>query len=206
MIPRTDIVAIDYDDDISELKRLFIETQLSKILVYKESIDNIIGYVHSIELFKSPQNIKNILWPIFIVPESMLAKNVLEMFIKKQKSVAVVVDDLGGTAGMLTMEDVVEQIVGDIEDEHDHEDLIEKKIDDNDFLFSARLSIDYINEKYDLELPVLDGIETLGGLVIHAFENIPSQGEKIGYDDFVFEVQKVDGNKILLVKIHSNRI
>lgn len=207
MIPRPDIVAVEFNEDIAVLKTLFVETKLSKILVYKESIDHIIGYVHSIELFKSPASIKGILLPIFVVPESMLAKNVLEMFIKRQKSVAIVVDDLGGTAGMLTMEDVVEQIVGDIQDEHDHtEDLVEKQLDENDFIFSARLEIDDLNQKYDLNLPVMEGIETLGGLVMNICEKIPDEGEKISYGDLIFEVLKVSDNKINLIKIHNNRV
>lgn len=206
MVPRTDIVAVEINDSIEELHRLFMETQLSKILVYKDSIDNIIGYVHSMELFKKPKSIQSIILPVFIVPETMLAKTVLEMFIKRQKSIAIVVDDLGGTAGMLTVEDVVEQIVGDIEDEHDQEDLIEKKLDENDFLFSARLPIDYLNQEYGIDLPVLEGVETIGGLVLQAFENIPTQGQEIDYEDFVFKAEKVENNKVLLVRVHSNKI
>ena len=204
MIPRTEIVAIDVNDNISELKALFIESELSKILVYRESIDNIIGYVHHFELFKKPKSIKNVLLPIFVVPETMLANEVLEMFIKKQKSIALVVDELGGTSGMLTVEDIVEEIFGEIEDEHDTEELIDKQIDDNDFLFSARLEVDYLNEEYDLNLPDFEGVETLGGLVIHIKEDIPKEGDHVVYNDFVFQIQKVEENRIELIKLHVN--
>lgn len=204
MIPRTEIVAIDVNDSIAELKALFIESELSKILVYRESIDNIIGYVHHFELFKKPKSIKNVLLPIFVVPETMLANEVLEMFIKKQKSIALVVDELGGTSGMLTVEDIVEEIFGEIEDEHDTEELIDKQIDDNDFLFSARLEVDYLNEEYDLNLPDFDGVETLGGLVIHIKEDIPKEGDHVVYNDFVFQIQKVEENRIELIKLHVN--
>ncbi len=202
MIPRTELIAIDIEESMEELKKMFIKTKLSKILVYRENIDNIIGYIHSFELFKYPKNIKSILLPIFVVPESMPANKVMETFIKKQKSLAIVVDELGGTSGLITIEDVVEEIVGDIDDEHDLEEMIEKKLDENNYIFSARLDVDYINEKFDLGLPNIEGVETLGGLIIHACENIPDEGEKIGYPPFQFEILAVHESKIDLVKIH----
>jgi putative hemolysin len=167
MVPRIEIVAMEVNQSIEELKNKFIQTRLSKILVYSESIDNIIGYVYSKELFKNPSSIRSILLPVSIVPESIAASEVLTIFIQQHKSIAVVVDEFGGTSGMLTMEDVMEEIFGEIDDEHDKEEMVEKTISENEFVFSARLEADYLNDKYHLNLPILDNFETLGGLITH---------------------------------------
>jgi len=201
MIPRTDILAIDVNDSTSDIQKLFIDTGHSKILVYRESIDNIIGYVHHFELFKKQKSIKNMLLPIFVVPEAMSGSDVLTQFIQKQKSVAIVVDELGGTSGMLTLEDVVEEIIGEIEDEHDNEDYTEEKISETEYLFSARLEIDYINETYDLGIPSYEGVETLGGTVLEITESIPSEGEIIVLEGFELEVKKVEGNRVELIRV-----
>ena len=150
MLPRTEIVAIELSKSIDELLKIFIDTKLSKVLIYKDNIDNIVGYVHSNEMFKSPKTIKSVLIPISYVPESMMANEMLEIFIKHKKGVAVVIDEFGGTSGMLTLEDVVEEILGEIEDEYDFENDLEVKIDEFNYRFSARLEIDYLNDKYNL--------------------------------------------------------
>ena len=203
MVPRTEIEALEEGEDIETLKNRFYETGYSKILIYRESIDNIIGYTHSFELFKKPRKIKEILLPIPVIPESMPASEILEFFTKEKKSVAVVVDEFGGTSGMVTIEDVIEELFGDIEDEHDNEDLIERKISDVEFLFSARLEIDYLNEQYKIGLPESEEYETLAGYIIHIHESIPQKGEKIETKDFVFNIRIVSKNKIELVHVLS---
>jgi CBS domain containing-hemolysin-like protein len=196
MVPRTEIVALEANDAIEKLKERFIQTRLSKILIYNGSIDNIIGYVHSHELFKKPQSIRNVLLPVSIIPESMPASEVLTSFIQQHKSIAVVVDEFGGTSGMLTMEDIMEEIFGEIEDEHDKEEMIEKKINEDEFLFSGRLEIDYLNEKYKLNLPSFEDFETLSGLIIHHHESIPKTSEEIYIGKFVFKIISVGNNRI----------
>src|SRR5699024_7162341 len=179
MIPRTEIVAVDLETTPKELAKIFTETGLSKILIYKDSIDNILGYVHSFELFKKPQDIKSILMPVIYIPETMLAKDVLHILSKKRKSIAVVIDEYGGTSGIITVEDIVEELFGDIEDEHDSVALIEEKIDSHHYRFSARLEVDYLNEEYDLQLAESENYETLGGLIVNFTEEIPEQGETV---------------------------
>lgn len=201
MVPRTEIVALEKDDSIEELRDTFVKTGLSKILIYKDSIDNIIGYVHSYELFKKPDAITKILLPISIVPESMPANEVLELLIKQKRSIAVVVDEFGGTSGLLTIEDVVEEIFGEIEDEHDHEELIELKLNEKEYRFAARLEVDYLNEEYDFSLPEGDEYETLGGLIIHLFESIPSEGETISVEGYILKVEKVSDKRIECVHL-----
>lgn len=201
MVPRTEIIAMDVENGIDELNTKFVETGLSKILIYRDSIDNIIGYIHSKELFKKPESIKSILLPVSIVPEVMTANDVLKKTIKERRSVAVVVDEFGGTSGILTIEDIIEEIFGEIEDEHDKEELIEKQFDDTTYQFSARLEIDYINEHYKLGLPESDEYETLGGLIINLHESIPEKDEIITYDDYIFTVNSVSENKIELITI-----
>ncbi len=196
MIPRTEIIAQDIESTIEELKQKFIQTRLSKILIFSKSIDNIIGYVYSKELFKSPESIRSILLPVSIVPESMAASELLTVFIQQHKSIAVVVDEFGGTSGMLTMEDVMEEIFGEIEDEHDKEEMIEKQINEHEFIFSARLETDYINHTYHLKLPILDNFETLGGLIMHYHESIPRVNEEIRIDNFLFTITAVTRNRI----------
>ena len=188
MIPRTEIAAIDVDDTLDNLRKMFIETRLSKILIYRGGVDNIIGYTHSAEIFKKPDNILSILLPVLIVPESMPANEVLTLFIQQHKSVALIVDEFGGTAGMLTMEDIIEEIFGEIEDEHDKEEMVEQKISNNEFIFSGRLEIDYINEKYKLALPVSDEYTTLAGFVLHIRQHIPKQNEIIMMSPYYFKI------------------
>ena len=201
MIPRTEIVAMEIEEDIESLKNKFVETGLSKILIYRDNIDNIIGYTHSFELFKKPESVKSILLPVPIIAMSMSANEILEIFIEQRKSIAVVVDEFGGTAGILTIEDIIEEIFGEIEDEHDKEELIETQINESEFLFAARLEVDYLNSEYHLDLPDSDNYETLAGLIIDQFESIPKMNEQIKFDQFVFTVKKVFENKIDLVHL-----
>jgi len=196
MIPRTEIVAVDVHESIDILKSLFIDTGLSKILVYNDSLDNVIGYVHAFELFKKPKRIRSILLPIEIVPETMMIHDVLNILIKKSKSVAVVLDEYGGTSGLITVEDIIEELFGEIEDEHDSISLLEEKINDREFKFSTRLEVDYINETYQLNLQEDSTYETLGGLIVHHTENIPSTGEIIEIDNYQFTILKESTSKI----------
>ncbi|RUA11993.1 MAG: hemolysin, partial [Flavobacteriia bacterium] len=196
MIPRTEIIAIEVHDSIKNLKNLFVDTGLSKIMVYNQSLDDIIGYVHVFELFKKPKNIRSILLPIELVPESMMIHDILNNLIKKRKSVAVVLDEYGGTSGLITVEDIIEELFGEIEDEHDKTDLLEEKINDREYKFSARLEVDYLNETYDLHLAENPSYETLGGLIVYYTENIPSQNEVVEIDNYQFTILKVSGSKI----------
>lgn len=201
MIPRTEIVAVDLETTPKELAKIFTETGLSKILIYKDSIDNILGYVHSFELFKKPQDIKSVLMPVIYIPETMLAKDVLHILSKKRKSIAVVIDEYGGTSGIITVEDIVEELFGDIEDEHDSVALIEEKIDSHHYRFSARLEVDYLNEEYDLQLAESENYETLGGLIVNFTEEIPEQGETVQIENFIFTILEVSLTKIELVEL-----
>jgi putative hemolysin len=201
MIPRTDIVALSIEDSIEELSEKFISTGLSKILIYRDTIDNIIGYVHSFELFKSPSRIKEILLPISFVPEAIPGKELLELFAKQHGNIAIVVDEFGGTAGLVTIEDVIEEIFGDIEDEHDKDLLIEEKIDENTYLFSARQDIDYLNEEYELELPESTEYETLGGLFLHHTGSIPQIGDCVDMGHYQLFAEQVSDRKIEVVKL-----
>ena len=179
MVPRTEILAIEIHESVSKLSELFIKSGYSKILVYKTSLDDIIGHVNAFELFKKPKTIKSILLPIEIVPESMMISDVLNSLMKKRKSIAVVVDEYGGTSGMITVEDVVEELFGEIEDEHDVQELIDVRINENEFKLSARLEIDYLNEEYNINIPKEEAYETLGGFIINQTENIPQKGEEL---------------------------
>ena len=201
MIPRNEIIAIEVDESIEVLKQKFIETGLSKIIIYRDSIDNIIGYIHSVELFSFPQSIKSLLLPVIIVPETMPANEVLSSFIQQRKSVAVVIDEFGGTSGMLTMEDVMEEIFGEIEDEHDVDAPVEKVINSNEYIFAGRLEVDYLNNKYQLDLPVKEEYETLAGCIIHAFQSIPEKHQVIKLDKFEFTILNVSGRRIETVKL-----
>lgn len=204
MIPRTEICAVEYRDRLSELSGLFTETGFSKILVYRENIDDIIGYVHSFDLFKKPQSIRSIMKPVEYVPETMLIQDTLNLLTKKRRSMAVVIDEYGGTSGILTVEDIVEELFGEIEDEHDVVEYREEQIDENTYLFSARLEVDYLNEQYKLNLPESEEYETLGGLIMNQTEAIPEKGFKMDMDTFVLDIVEVSNTKIELVKIHRN--
>ncbi len=204
IIPRTEIQAIEVDDSLELLQQTFIETGYSKILVYKESIDNIIGYIHVSQLFKQPTHVKNIISSLSIVPETMTANKLLALFTKEHRSIALVVDEFGGTAGIVTMEDILEEIVGEIDDEHDVSDLIERKISDNEYEFSGRTEIDYINEKYNLHFPESENYETIAGYILHHHESIPKNDEIITINDITFKIQVASNNRIELIHIKLN--
>ncbi|MBP1839201.1 hemolysin family protein [Formosa algae] len=201
MVPRTEIIAVEIQEPTKNLNSLIIETGCSKILVYKETIDDILGYVHSFELFKKPKSIKSIILPVELVPETMLIKDVLSVLIKKRKSIAVVLDEYGGTSGIMTVEDIIEELFGEIEDEHDTIDLIEEKIDDENFTFSARIEVDYLNENYKLDIPESENYETLGGFIVNHTEEIPEQDEVVRINDFEFTILEVSNTKIDLVAL-----
>lgn len=201
MIPRTEIVAVDLATAPKDLIQTFTETGLSKILVYKENIDDIIGYIHSFELFKKPTTLKSILLPVMFVPETMLVKDVLNILIKKRKSIAVVIDEYGGTSGMMTVEDIVEELFGEIEDEHDPVVMIEEKLGENHFLFSARLEVDYLNETFKLNIPIGENYETLGGYIVNHTEEIPPKDGIVQIDEFTFHIKEVSNTKIELVEV-----
>ncbi len=201
MVPRTELTAIEIHDNIKKLSALFTKTGHSKIVVFKNSIDDILGYVHAFDLFKNPKSIKSIMMPVEFVPETMLAKDILNVLTKKRKSLAVVLDEYGGTSGILTVEDIVEELFGEIEDEHDSVALTEKQIDKDSFLFSARLEVDYINETYKLQLPEHENYETLGGLIVHHTETIPVQNEHILITDFKFTIEEVSDTKIEMISL-----
>ena len=201
LIPRTEVVAVTIDRSPKELSELFIKTGLSKILVYNENIDNILGYVHSFELFKKPATIKSILIPVVFVPETMLIKEVLNILTKKSKSIAVVIDEYGGTSGILTVEDIIEELFGEIEDEHDKLVLIEKVVNNGIYVFSARLDVDYLNETYKLNLPENENYETLGGMIVSFTEGIPKKDEVIVFQDYTFNILEVSNTKLELVEV-----
>ncbi len=201
MVPRTEIVAMDLEDSIKELSEEFISSNLSKILIYKGSVDNIIGYVHSFELFKKPKNIRSILRPVSFLPESMPAHETLNLLMRERRSIAVVLDEFGGTSGLVTVEDVVEEIFGEIDDEHDTEELLEQKVKPGEFLFSARQEIDYLNEKYDLNLPEEEGYNSLGGLIINHLESIPEKGEELRIPGYHLSMEAVSNSKIEVVRL-----
>ncbi len=201
MVPRTEIVAVEVHETPKNLAKLFTETGFSKILVFNETVDNVIGYIHSYELFKKPKTIKSILLPVEFVPETMLIQDILNVLIKKRKSIAVVLDEYGGTSGLMTVEDIVEELFGEIEDEHDTTDLREEQVDDLHFLFSARLEVDYINENYKLDLPVSDEYETLGGFLVNQLGEIPEKEVELVIESYKFTILEVSNTKIDLVAI-----
>ncbi len=201
MVPRTEIIAVELNNSIKTLNALFTESGCTKILVYNDTIDDILGYVHSFELFKKPKDIKSIILPVEFVPETVLIKDVLNVLIKKRKSIAVVLDEYGGTSGIMTVEDIVEELFGEIEDEHDTIDLIEERLDNENFKFSARLEVDYINETYKINLPEGENYETLGGLIVNHTEEIPMQNDVVVIDMFQFTILEVSNTKIDMVEL-----
>ncbi|MBL7863485.1 MAG: HlyC/CorC family transporter [Cyclobacteriaceae bacterium] len=203
MVPRTEIIGVSIDEGIDRLKSVFIESGHSKIVVYRDTIDDPIGYCHSAALFKNPASIQEILTPISIVTETSMANDLMVRLIRERRSLAIVVDEFGGTAGLISMEDVIEEIFGDIEDEHDADDLIEQKLDDRTFLMSARLEVDYLNEQYQWQLPVGE-FETLGGLILSYTEDFPKKGETIIVPPYTFQIQSTKGNRIETVKVEVN--
>jgi len=201
MIPRTDIVAIEENTPISELKQKFIDTGVSKIIVYNEDIDNVIGYVHSKELFKNPPSIQSMINQMTFVPETMSGNRMMQLFMQERRSIAIVVDEYGGTAGLLTLEDLIEEIFGEIEDEHDKDNLVERKIQENEYLFSGRLEIEHLNETFHLDIPEKDDYDTLAGFILYHYLNLPLAGEMIKIEPYTFIIRKVTNTRIDLVQM-----
>lgn len=201
MIPRTEIIAVDIETSKEELRNTFVENGISKIIVYKENIDNIIGYIHSSEMFKTPENWQKNIRTIPIVPETMSAQKLMKQFMQQKRSLAVVVDEFGGTSGIIALEDLVEELLGDIEDEHDNRNIVAKETGDNEYILSGRMEIEEINEKFDIDLPESDDYQTLGGLILNEFQRIPKAKEIITLDKFQFKIIKVTSTKIELVKL-----
>jgi putative hemolysin len=201
MIPRTEIIAVEVDEDMGVLKKTFIEKGLSKILIYRESVDNIIGYVHSFAMFDRPESIKEVLMPIRFVPAATSGKELLQLFSKQSGNIAVVVDEYGGTAGVVTIEDVIEEIFGDIEDEYDSEVLTEEQLSEKEFRFSARIDIDYLNQKFNLGFPESDEYDTLGGFILHELETIPEIGETVVTQRHTLVIEEVTERRIELVRV-----
>ncbi|MFN7675815.1 hemolysin family protein [Flavobacterium sp.] len=202
MTPRTEIVAVDLYSSVVELRELFIKTGYSKILVYHNTLDDIVGYIHSFELFKKPRTIKSVMIPVEFVPETVFIKDTMNLLTKKRKSVAVVLDEYGGTSGIITMEDIVEELFGEIEDEHDSvESLIENQLDKSTYLFSTRLDVEYLNEEYKLNIPESDSYSTLGGFIVDFSKEIPQKGSQINIGNFQFLIEEATNKKIELVKM-----
>ena len=203
MIPRTEITAIDINDDsIEELQQSFIESGHSKILIFKDTIDDVVGYCHALQLFKKPEKIEDLVKEIFLVPETMGARDLMKKFISEHKSLAIVVDEYGGTSGLVSIEDIIEEIIGEIEDEHDTEVLLEEQVSANAYRFSARLEIDYLNEKYNWHLPLGD-YETLGGIILSVTENIPEEGEIVVIGKFEITILAIEDNRIKSVAFRA---
>jgi len=200
LVPRKEIVGIDIKESVDDLRKLLIETKLSRIVVFEGNIDHIIGYVHQLDMFKRPATIQSVLLPIPAVPESMSATDLINKFTRERKSIAWVVDEFGGTAGIITMEDVLEEIFGEIQDEYDVEEFVEKQIAEHEYIFSGRLELDYINEKYGFDFPV-DETETLSGFIINYHETIPKQKERIIIADYEFDIMNVSDTRIEMVKV-----
>ena len=203
MIPRTEVVAVDLSDSIKNLKKIIEDSGHTKIIVYKSSIDKIIGYCHGLSLFNNPKTINDIIRPINFVNETNFASDVLFNFISEQINIAVVIDEYGGTSGIITLEDVIEEIFGEIIDEFDEQDLLEDRVDTNSYNFSARLEIDYLNSKYNLNIPIGD-YDTLGGFILHIRKNIPKKNEKITYKDFEMKILSIRNNRIDNVFFRKN--
>ena len=201
MVPRTEIDAVEDTTSINELKQKFIESGHSKIIVYHEDIDHIVGYIHSQELFRNPQDWTQCLRQMIFVPETMAASKLMQTFLSQKKSLGVVVDEFGGTSGLISLEDIVEEIFGDIEDEHDSVNYVAKRLDSGEYLLSARLEIEKVNEMFDLELPESDDYMTLGGLILHYYQSFPKLNEVVKIDNFEFKIMKNTATKIELVRL-----
>lgn len=202
MVPRTEIEAMDIESEMEELRQKFIDTGYSRILFYKENIDNIIGYIHQSVIFTNPESIRQNLRKVLIVPETMPASKLLSKFIQQHRSIAVVVDEFGGTSGLVTIEDILEEIFGEIEDEHDTIDFVDRKISDNEYILSARIELDYLNDKYNLNFPLEENYETLAGFILFHHESIPKINTVITVENFQFKVLKASNTRIELVKLH----
>ena len=201
MVPRSEIISTDRYSISANIKKMFIENGLSKILIHRENIDHVVGYVSLLDMFNEPDNIKSIIHPVEFVPESMLINDVMNLLTRKRKSIAVVIDEYGGTSGIITIEDIIEELFGEIEDEHDSPKFLEKKIDTNSFLFSARLEVDYLNNKYKFNIPESDQYETLGGFIVHNTQDIPQNGEVLKISSFEFIVSEVTNTKIETIEL-----
>lgn len=202
MIPRPEIIAVDIQDPIADAKELMTNKGLSKLIIYRDDIDNIIGYIHSFDLFKRPASIKQILKPISFVPTVMSGKELLEKFTNQVGNFAVVTDEYGGTAGIITLEDVIEEIFGEIQDEHDKEALTEQQISENEYLFSARIDIDYLNETYDFDLTESDSYDTLAGLILAQLERLPAEGDEVQVDNYKLIVEKMSERRIETIRFY----
>jgi len=203
MIPRTEIEGVEVGTSPEKVRELFIHSGYSKLLVFEENIDKIIGYVHAFELFKKPENIQRVLRPVSFIPESMRADEILNLFTREKRNIAVVLDEHGGTSGIITLEDVIEEIFGEIEDEHDSEALLERKMSESEWLFSARLELSYLNEKWNLDLPESENYNTLGGYLLDLHQSIPEKGTVLRTNQFLFVVQKTKSNRLEEVLVRA---
>lgn len=203
MVPRAEMIAVDRYEKPKDLLDIFSSTGFSKILIYAQSMDNIIGYVHAFDMFKKPKSLHTIIKAVEWIPETMRIQDVFNQLVKKRRSIAVVLDEFGGTAGMLTLEDIIEELFGKIEDEHDNVNNVSITHDDGSFTFSARLEINEINTEYDIDLPVSESYETLGGLIVHNTADIPIEGERVSIEGYTFEMLEVSNTKIDLVRIYQ---
>ena len=201
MVPRSEIISTDRYSVSINIKKMFIENGLSKILIHRENIDHVVGYLSLLDMFNEPDNIKSIIHPVEFVPESMLINDVMNLLTRKRKSIAVVIDEYGGTSGIITIEDIIEELFGEIEDEHDSPKFLEKKTDTNSFIFSARLEVDYLNNKYKFNIPESDQYETLGGFIVHNTQDIPENGEVLKISSFEFIVREVTNTKIETIEL-----
>ncbi len=205
MVPRMDMVVLEINEPVDTLRKLFTETGHSKIMIYRDNIDNLQGYVHAYDMFSHPAKVEEVLRKADIFPETMAAKDVLNHFIQNRKSVAIVVDEFGGTSGMVTMEDIIEEIFGEIEDEYDKDEVVEKQLSEDEFLFSARIEIDILNEKYNLGIPESEEYETLAGFILHHYESIPEKNEEFDIPGFHIKVTNATGNRLEEVRIVRKR-
>ena len=205
MTPRTELSGVEISDSVTDLKNLFVKTGFSKLMVYHDSIDDVLGYVHSFELFRQPKDVKSIMIQVEYIPETIYIKDALDLLTKKRKSIAVVLDEYGGTSGIITIEDIIEELFGEIEDEHDlAEKLIDEKIDENSYLFSGRLDVEFLNEKYNFQIPESDSYSTLGGYIVNHTKEIPHNDEKISIDNFEIKVHSASNKKVELVRFSIN--